>query len=221
LRSVTGSDDKIIWARAAVASARRDADVRLLLKFVDEGTGVPDFELDQDMRWSIVTSVTSHAFPDAAARVAVETARDGSDRGLRALEAIKASAPVASVKEEAWNRFLTDTTTSMKMINAAMGGFNIRHQKELIAPYVDKFFASIHEVFKTREFLFAENFYNILFPHYRVDDEVKGKCEKLLASLDPVKDTMLVRCLKESIDDIKRSQACHALAREYAAKQKK
>ena len=83
-----------------------------------------------------------------------------------------------------------------------MGGFNVRHQKALLAPYVNKFFESVHDVFKAREFLFAENFYNILFPRYKVDDEMMAKCETLLRSLDAEKDTALVRCVKESIDGI-------------------
>jgi len=173
-----------------------------------------------DMRWNIVQAAASHAFPDAATRIEAEKARDGSDRGLRALEAIKAAAPDAAVKEAEWKKFLTDTTTSMKMLNAAMGGFNTRHQRALLAPYVTKFFEEIHGIFKSREFLFAENFYNILFPFYKIDEETLAKCEGLLKTLDVEKDTALVRCVKESIDDIKRELACHAVARKHAASHK-
>jgi len=220
LPEVKNSDDKIIWARALVRSAQSPKNVQQLLGFIDNGTGSYNFELDQDMRWGIVQAAASHAFPDSAARVDTEKARDGSDRGLRALEAIRASAPDPAVKATEWQKFLTDTTASMKMLNAAMGGFNTRHQKVVLAPYVNKFFEEIHNVFKTREFLFAENFYNILFPFYKVDEETLTKCETLLKGLDTEKDTALVRCVKESIDDIKRELACYALARKYAAEKK-
>jgi len=220
LPEVKNSDDKIIWARALVGSAKSQKNVQKLVGFIDNGTGSLNFELDQDMRWSIHRAVVSHGFPDAPTRVEAEKARDGSDRGLRALEAIKAAAPDATVKAAEWQKFLTDKTTSMKMLNAAMGGFNTRHQKDLLAPYVDKFFEEIHGVFKTREFLFAENFYNILFPHYKVDDVTLAKCEGFLKGLNTEKDTALVRCVKESIDDIKRELACHAVARKHAGVKK-
>lgn len=52
LRSVTHADDKIVWARAAVNSARTSDNIQILLKMIDAGTGVADFELDQDMRYA-------------------------------------------------------------------------------------------------------------------------------------------------------------------------
>jgi hypothetical protein len=50
---------------------------------------------------------------------------------LRALEAIRASAPDASVKATEWQRFLTDTTTSMKMLNAGKKEAKKRKKKKM------------------------------------------------------------------------------------------
>jgi aminopeptidase N len=220
LKSAKTQDDRIVWARTAIGVARSKENVERLLEMVDKGTGVSEFELDQDMRWSVTQKAAAYAIPGSEERGAKEAARDPSDRGQRAMECLKVCAPDASVKEAAWDRFINDKQSSMKMINAAMSGFHWRHQSDLLKPFINKFFDSIHDIFKTREFAAAENFYLILFAGYRTDDEMLHNCEAKLKTLDPAKDTVLVRCLKESIDDIKRSQACHVIARAYAANKK-
>eukprot|EP01111_Echinosteliopsis_oligospora_P016676 TRINITY_DN7012_c0_g1_i1.p1 TRINITY_DN7012_c0_g1~~TRINITY_DN7012_c0_g1_i1.p1 ORF type:complete len:925 (+),score=266.42 TRINITY_DN7012_c0_g1_i1:192-2777(+) len=218
LRAAKSKDDRIIWARALIGAAKGTENVKIIVDMLDKGTGVSDFELDQDMRWSVVQRAAAYGLDGAAALVEREQTRDVTDRGKRAMETVKVCPPDAAIKEEAWKRFMTDKESSMKIVNAAMGGFHWRHQRDLLAPYVDRFFNDIQSVFKEREFTFAENFYHILYPSYRVDDDILNRCETLLKKLDPSKDTILVRCLKESMDDIKRSQMCYALARKYASK---
>ena len=204
-------DRRIVWARAAIAAAKRPESIARLLDLVDRGTGIEGFDLDQDMRWSLVTKQIAHGLPDGSAQLEVEAERDPSDRGRRAAARARSSAPDAGVKAEEWERFTSDRESSLQMIAAGMSGFVLPHQRELLAPYVERFFDEVRDVFRSRDKDFAQAYFGALFPHSRPEDAVIERAEALLASLGD-DEAVLRRITLEALDDLRRARACRAFA---------
>jgi aminopeptidase N len=212
LKAATSNDLQIIWARALIAAASVPEDLDLIGRLADGTESVPGFTVDQDMRWNIAVKHVAYGMPGAATRVQAEAERDPSDRGVRAKLRAETSLPDATAKAAAWEKILGEGYGSLALTEAAMMGFNWAHQRELLAPYVGRFFDEVPEVFRNRDKEFATDFYRFLAPAYRVDRETLARGERLVASIGdelPV----LVRTAREANDDLLRAIRC----REYAA----
>jgi len=201
-------DFQLVWARFLIDMAQVETTVKQLVDMLDKGTGIEGFELEQDMRWSIVIKSMRYAIPGALQRVETEEKRDTSDRGLRSATTARVSLPDAKVKAEAWERIKTDQTSSFHVIRAVMFGFYSWNQMELLAPYKDKFFEDVHGIFKdkTREFSGAYGVY--LFPDDPEDESLITRTEQFLKTVNVDDEKPLERTLKDQLDDLKRSKAC-------------
>jgi aminopeptidase N len=173
---------------------------------------VEGFTVDQDMRWSIAIKHVAYGVPGAPGRVEAEFARDPSDRGVRAKLRAETAVPDPEAKAAAWEKISGSGYGSLYLTGAAMSGFNWTHQRELLGPFVDRFFDEVTGVFRDRDNEFASDFYRFMAPSYRVERENLERGERLVAAAGsdlPV----LVRTAREANDDLARAIRC----REYAA----
>jgi aminopeptidase N len=212
LRTAPAGDAKIVWGRAVVNSAVARDDIETTGRLSDGAETVPGFTVDQDMRWTIAAKYVANGLAGAAARVNAETARDPSDRGQRALLRARVSQPSADVKAAAWERFRGEGYGSFHLTRAAMEGFIWNCQRDLLEPYVEKFFETVTAVFQGDNISFAEDYFLTLFPGYRVERTVLERSERLLAAT-PESMAALRRVIREANDDLQRAIRC----REYAA----
>ena len=204
-------DFRIVWARAAIAAAENEDAIVKLLALADAGTGIAGFELDQEMRWGLVIKAGAYALPDAAKRLAAEQERDASDRGVRAGETARTSAPDSEVKAAGWHRFTSDRESSLHVLRAAMQGFFWPHQTDLTKEYVGRFFNEVRNVFQTRDKDFATAYFHTLYPHHLLTEEVTGGTEDLIGTLAP-DEPLLDRSLREALDEVRRAAACRDFA---------
>lgn len=181
---------------------------------IDKGTGVQGFELDQAMRWSLVQKQFAFSIAGAEERLQKEKEKDPSDRGQRSIETALASIPTAENKAKIYDRILNDKTSSNHTISAVMSGFRWHHQRELLEPYTDKFFEQVRSIYKERSKEYATSFGYYLFPFNPDDDKITNRTKQLLASLDENEEKVLVRFLKEELDDIARCRGCRDLERQ-------
>jgi aminopeptidase N len=211
LRAAPQGDAQIIWARALIGAAVTPEDLALCARLADGAETVPGLTVDQDMRWDIAVKSMAYATEDADRRLATERERDPSDRGQRAVLRAETSRPVAEVKAAAWERFHGEGYGSLYLTTAAMSGFNWYEQRDLLAPYVARFFDRVVDIFETRPREFAQAYFTQLFPQYRVEQDVLDRARRLL---DEVGDRLptLTRNLREGIDDLQRALACRAFA---------
>ncbi|GIW12669.1 MAG: hypothetical protein KatS3mg062_0108 [Tepidiforma sp.] len=210
LQRVPEGDLQKIWARALIGAAASRDDVAFLGKLADGEFAVPGLVVDQDMRWAIAVKWVAYDVPGAGERLGVEAGRDPSDRGARARLRAETAVPDPAVKARAWDRFLGEGYGSLHLTAAAMSGFNWRHQRELLEPFIQRFFETVPQVFAARDKEFATDFFRNLAPSYRVDEETIGRAR---AALDAVGDNVLARrTLREFIDDMERALRCRARA---------
>ncbi|MEX0781393.1 MAG: aminopeptidase N [Dehalococcoidia bacterium] len=211
LKAAPKGDMQIVWARALIGSAINADDILLTGRLADGEESVEGLTVDQDMRWGIAGRFVGFGLAGAQGRVARELERDPSDRGQRAKLRCDISVPEAAVKAAAWDKFHTqEGYGSLYLTQAAMGGFNWHVQRDLLAPYVDRFFVRVKGVFKERDKEFATGYFGALYPSYRVERETVGRSEALLKEV--ADDVLLTRTLREAIDELERAVKCREFA---------
>lgn len=214
-RSVIGEqgrdeDDRRVWLRFSIAAAMEPADVAALEDLVDTGSaaGLP---VDQEMRWGVAVKAVVLGLPGAAERVAIERARDASDRGQR--EAIRAqvAVPDAAVKAAAWDRIHGEGYGSDYLTRSAMAGFAWHSQRALLLPWRERFFERVRDIYRERDLGFAQSYLRWLYPATWAEPEVVERSTRLLDGLGP-DEVQLRRHLMEARDDLERVIRARAFA---------
>lgn len=201
-------DLRVLWARALLGQARSADDARLAAALVD----VPPngLAIDQDMRWAAAINWVALGLPGAEERLESERVRDASDRGDRAIATAEASRPDPGVKEEVWQRFHSLGYGSLALTMAAARGFFRRSQRDLVEPFVPRFFESLPGIFTEWEAEASRAYFRNLFPWHRIEPSTREMVDGVLARGDI--GPMLRRLLTEAGDDLDRALACRRYA---------
>ncbi len=213
LEALAGSaeDLRLIWARAAIAFASGPSDVELLLERLDDGRLREASVVDQEMRWAMAVKAVAHGLPGADDRLAREAGRDGSDRGRRALLRAEASRPDAAAKVAAWERINGAGYGSDYLTRAAIAGFRWLHQRELLRPFREPFYARLVEVYTKRDHAFAGAYLRGLAPDRWAEPDELARMRSVRAGLVGAP-AILVRHLDEAADDLDRDIRVRAAA---------
>ncbi|MGW0117131.1 aminopeptidase N [Streptomyces sp. NPDC003327] len=208
-----GSEHQLTWARFFAATASTDADFQLLGGLLDGTAKIDGLDVDQELRWALLTPLASHGLADEA-RIDEELARDDTATGKRHHVRLLASRPSAAVKAQAWAQVVESDTLSNALVGATIAGFVQSSQRELIAPYAEKYFAAIERVWAERSIQIGMDVVRGLFPGLQDREETLAATDAWLAehaSAAPA----LRRLVVESRDDLARAlraQACDGLA---------
>jgi aminopeptidase N len=100
------------------------------------------------------------------AAIAAELDRDPSAAGQRHAATARALLPTPAAKADAWQRAVHDDELPNAMQRAIIGGFAHRRQGELIAPYAQRYFEDVHDVWDRRSSELAQNVVLGLFPSW-------------------------------------------------------
>jgi len=204
-------DLRRLWLRAAIGSVAHPDDAALLAGLLDGTLDLPDVAVDQEMRWGIVMAASAFGLPGADRRIEGELARDRTDRGERFALSATVAAPDPAVKAAAWARIHGEGYGSLHRTRAAMAGFNHAHEAELLAPYVDAFFAALPGIAASHEHAFTSAYVTRIFPAYRVETGIVERA-RVLAADEGDRLPSLRRLLLEAADDLERAVACRAVA---------
>ncbi|MFI2633235.1 aminopeptidase N [Streptomyces collinus] len=204
-----GSEHQLAWARFFARTATAGADFELLRDLLTGTATVDGLELDQELRWVFLEPLAAHGAVDEKA-LAEELARDDTASGKRHQVRCLAARPSEAVKAQAWAQVVESDALSNAMVEATIAGFSQGSQRELIAPYAEKYFAAIERVWAERSIQIGMHVVQGLFPSLQ---QSKGTLDATDAWLDAHKEAApaLRRLVLESRDDLARAlrgQAC-------------
>jgi aminopeptidase N len=206
-----GSDHQLAllrhWASCARADEAELADVERLLEGDLEVEGIT---LDTDLRWHLVTSL-ARAGAVGDERIDAELARDDTDLGRRQAATARAAQPTSSAKAAAWEQLLEDSTLSHTVSRQLWAGFSQLDQEQVLAPYVDGYFAALAGVWDERSLDWALEFSAGTFPHHAAGDDLLAKVDARLAEASLPRP--LRRVLVEQRDTLVRTIAARACDR--------
>jgi aminopeptidase N len=194
-----GSEQQLAWARFFAAVAAGEPDLRLLRGLLEGTEKIEGLDVDQELRWTFLEPLAAHGAADEAA-LAAELARDDTASGKRHQVRCLAARPSAAVKAQAWAQVVESDALSNALVEATIAGFAQPAQRELLAPYADKYFAVIERVWRG------------LFPGLRDSPETVAAADAWLAAHEEAAPA-LRRLVLEARDDLARAlrgQACDA-----------
>jgi aminopeptidase N len=203
IETVPPGDLRVLWARSAVGMAVTPDDVLAAAALLDDPP--EGLSVDQEMRWAVAVRMAALGMDEADARLSAERERDPSDRGDRAMATAAASRPTEAAKEDAWERLHSSGYPSLALAMAAARGFFVRHQRDLVEPYVGRFFDGLPAVFADWEAEAAKAYFRALFPWHRIEEDTREAVQRVIGVADG---PMLRRLLVETDDDLRRALKC-------------
>ncbi|MGA5278719.1 aminopeptidase N [Streptomyces cellulosae] len=208
-----GSEQQLAWARFFARVACTDADFELLGSLLDGTVTLPGLEVDQELRWAFLEPLAAHGLADEK-RLDEELARDDTASGRRHHVRCLAARPSEAVKAQCWAQVVESDALSNALVEATIAGFVQPSQRELLAPYAEKYFAVIERVWTERSIQIGMDVVRGLFPSYEDSQETLDATDAWLASHEDAAPA-LRRLVLEARDDLARAlrgQACDAAA---------
>ncbi|WP_344801779.1 aminopeptidase N [Microlunatus ginsengisoli] len=140
-----GSDHQLAFARAFAAAATDDGAADELASWL-EGRDVPEgLVIDSELRWALVRNAARLGRLDEAA-LAAEEERDKTVAGAEYAAAARAAQPTAEAKDAAWRAAVDQNLITATTQRAICQAFWQRDQDEVLAPYVERYFAMADDI---------------------------------------------------------------------------
>ncbi|MEV5592542.1 aminopeptidase N [Streptomyces sp. NPDC052496] len=197
-----GSDHQLAWARAFAFAARTDAQLDLLQGLLDGTQEIPGLAVDTELRWSLVQRLAATGRADEKT-IEAELERDRTSAGERHAAAARASRPTPEAKAEAWASVVESDKLPNAVQEAVISGFVQTDQRELLAPYAEKYFAAVKDVWNARSHEMAQQIAVGMYPALQVSQETLDATDAWLASAEP--SAALRRLVTESRSGIERA----------------
>ncbi|MDQ0787015.1 aminopeptidase N [Streptomyces sp. B3I8] len=203
LRSAeAGSDHQLAWARAFAATARTPEQLDLLEALLDGSHTVEGLTVDTELRWAFVQRLAAVGRFDEN-EIAGEYERDRTAAGERHAASARAARPTQEAKAEAWASVVESDKLPNAVQEAVIAGFVQTDQRELLAPYVDRYFAAVEDVWESRSYEMAQQVVVGLYPSVHVTRETLEKTDAWLASAGP--NAALRRLMSEARAGVERA----------------
>ncbi|MGH3887222.1 MAG: ERAP1-like C-terminal domain-containing protein, partial [Pseudonocardiaceae bacterium] len=163
-----GSDHQLALVNTLTTSLLGKPELDALAGWL-AGEGVPEsLTVDTDLRWRLLQALTAHGVVGEG-EIAAEQDRDATATGRRQAERTLALLPTPAAKERAWQRAMRDDELPNAISEAIISGFSHYAQKQLLTPYLDRYFNEIAEVWDRRTSERAQSCVLGLFPSWTVE----------------------------------------------------
>ncbi|KIF72234.1 aminopeptidase N [Streptomyces sp. AcH 505] len=205
-------DHQLAWARAFAATARTPQQLDVLQGLLDGTETIEGLAVDTELRWAFVERLAAVGLHDEE-EIAAEYERDKTAAGERHAAAARSARPTAEAKAEAWAAAVESDKLPNAVQEAVIDGFVQADQRELLAPYTEKYFAAVADVWGSRSHEMAQQVALGLYPGIQVEAATLEATDAWLASAGP--NAALRRLMSESragVERALRAQAADAQA---------
>ncbi|MEU8823293.1 aminopeptidase N [Streptomyces sp. NPDC048636] len=202
-----GSDHQLAWARAFAATARTDAQLDLVAGLLDGTETIEGLAVDTELRWTLLERLAATGRADEAA-ITAELERDRTSAGERHATAARAARPTPEAKAEAWASVVESDNLPNAVQEAVIGGFVQTDQREVLAPYTEKYFTAVKDIWNSRSHEMAQQIAVGLYPALQVSRATLDATDAWLASADP--SPALRRLVTESRAGVERALKAQA-----------
>jgi aminopeptidase N len=209
LRSAAaGSDHQLAWARAFAAAARTPEQLDILQALLDGTSTYEGLAVDTDLRWALLNrlAATGRAGEEA---IDAELVRDPTSAGEQHAASARAARPTEEAKAEVWVSVVEGDKLPNAVQDAVIGGFTQTDQRELLAPYAERYFAAVKEVWESRSYEMAQQIVVGLYPSLQVSQATLDATDAWLAQAEPV--PALRRLIVESRAGVERALKAQAV----------
>ncbi|MEU3459959.1 aminopeptidase N [Streptomyces sp. NPDC006733] len=179
-----GSDHQLAWARAFSATARTPEQLDLLAGLLDGTQVIDGLAVDTELRWSLLHRLAATGRADEAA-IAAELALDPTSAGEEHAAGARAARPTAEAKAAVWAAVVEDDKLANSVQESAIGGFVQTDQRELLAPYTERYFSAVKGVWDSRSHEIAQQIVVGLYPSLQVSQQTLDATDAWLTAATP------------------------------------
>ncbi|MEU6676062.1 aminopeptidase N [Streptomyces sp. NPDC046925] len=197
-----GGDHQLAWARAFASTARTEEQLTLLEELLSGKQSIAGLAVDTELRWAFVHRLAAKGRLDEAG-IAAELDRDKTAAGERHAAAARAARPTPEAKAEAWASVVESDKLPNAIQEAVIAGFVQTDQRELLAPYTEKFFAAVKGAWDSRSHEMAQQIAVGLYPSIQVSQATLDATDAWLSSAAP--SAALRRLITESRAGVERA----------------
>ncbi|MBT1193716.1 aminopeptidase N [Rhodococcoides kroppenstedtii] len=186
-----GSDHQLAHVGALTSSVLADRHLDVLRALLDgdtTGQGLTGLTVDTDLRWRIVTALARSGAVDTGDETPIidaEAERDNTAAGARHAAAARAARPQAAVKDRAWTSVIEDDSLPNITARAIIGAFPGVGQGELLAPFVQRYFDVVADVWARRSSEVAQTVVVGLYPSWAISEDAVAAADAFLEGDHP------------------------------------
>jgi aminopeptidase N len=175
-----GSGWQLSWARAFISAARNPQEQAELRGWLS-GESVPaGLVVDTELRWQLLQALASLG---AATRDEIENelATDRTASGEREAAIARALIPTPENKAAVWAELTSESGVPNWLNRSLLSGFQSVKQVELTAPYAEKFFEVVGDVWARSDSEPAQEFVMLGYPTYQISENTIALTDAWLA----------------------------------------
>ncbi|MBV8934076.1 MAG: ERAP1-like C-terminal domain-containing protein, partial [Kutzneria sp.] len=179
-----GSDHQLAFVNSLTGSVLTEEAIVTLTGWFTGADPLTGLLVDTDLRWRLLQALVAHG-KAGEAEIAAELDGDDTATGRRHAERARALVPSEASKTEAWRRAVYDDDLPNAVNEAIISGFSHPSQKPLLAPFTDRYFADVADVWSRRSSERAQPTVVGLFPTWAVDRSTVVAADAWLAQDRP------------------------------------
>jgi aminopeptidase N len=199
-----GSDMQLQLVKAFAGRAKDDH-LDTIAGLLDGSTPLWGLEVDTDLRWDLLTALVAGGAADEA-EISAELKRDATASGERRAATARAAIPTAQSKEAAWASVVEKAELTNALQMATIAGFGRVHDRDLLAPFTERYFSALEQVWTSQTNEMAQNIVTGLYPTLLASAELLDQTDVWLASLGD-RLPALRRLVVENRDGVRRALA--------------
>ena len=178
-----GSDAQLQYVETFARLARTQEHRQTLEGLLGGSVQLPGREIDTDLRWKLVISLAVLGGIDAAG-IDEQLAADDTQSGRKHALTAKAALPNEVSKAKAWRRTMEKDTLANESVTAVIQGFRRVVDDSLLAPYRQRYFSMISQVWQERSNEIATRLVGGYFPHAYGGQGVLDAADQWLAEAE-------------------------------------
>jgi aminopeptidase N len=201
-----GSDTQLQLLKAFALLASTPGQLDLVGDLLAGRRTLPGRAIDTDLRWELLTSLVAGGRAGEA-EIAAQLVADATATGERAAATARAALPTPAAKAAAWSSLLDRDDLPNAVQAATIAGFGRAHDRSLLLPFVEPYFAALEAVWASRTNEIAQNIAFGLHPLDLTGDarvDVVARTQRWLDE-HPQAAPALRRIIAEQGDDARRA----------------
>jgi aminopeptidase N len=177
-----GSDTQLQLVKSFAAHAATDDQLDAVAALLDGRWPLAGLEVDTDLRWELLTALVAGGRAGDA-DIAGELERDATSTGRRAATTARAARPSPAAKRDAWASVVESDELSNAVQASVISGFLRVNDRSLLEPFVEPYFAALHDIWASRTPHTAIRIAVGLYPSLLATPRLVERTDRFLASL--------------------------------------
>ncbi|MCB1272838.1 MAG: ERAP1-like C-terminal domain-containing protein, partial [Leucobacter sp.] len=163
LRAQPGSDLQFQFVKAFAQLAASPAQLDTVLALLEERTPLEGLDIDTDLGWELLISLAAGGRATSD-EIQATLDEDRTASGQQSAAHARAALPTADDKAAAWASVFDEAGLPNAIVRATGLGFLRAHDRNLLVPYVDRFFDAALGIYQTRSHAIVEEIIDGFYP---------------------------------------------------------